>query len=63
VRIAVLNAVNSVKGHAVLYQALGDCALMYDSIARLVQAFTSGRVSPAYIHCIGHFDPVHTDII
>jgi hypothetical protein len=47
----------------VLYQALGDCALPYDSIARRVQAFTSERVSPAYVHCIGHFDPVHTDII
>jgi len=21
------------------------------------------EVSPAYVHCIGHFDPVHTDII
>jgi hypothetical protein len=47
----------------VLYEALGDCALPYDSIARQVQAFTSGRVSPAYVHCIGHFDPVHMDII
>ena len=46
-----------------LYQAMGDCALPYDSIARWVQAFASGRVSPVYVHCIGHFDHVHTDII
>jgi hypothetical protein len=35
----------------------------YDSIARRVQAFRSGRVSLAYMHCIGHFDPGHADII
>jgi len=51
----VLHAINSVEGHA--------CALLYDSIARWVQAFTSGRVSPAYVHCFGYFDPVHSDII
>jgi len=47
----------------VLYEVLGDCAIPYDSIAWRVQAFTSGRVSPAYMHCIGHFDPGQTDII
>lgn len=46
-----------------LYQVLGDGAMLYDSIARRVQAFRSGRVSPAYMQCLGHFDPGHTERI
>jgi hypothetical protein len=62
VRIAVLLGINVLEWHAVLHQALGDCALPYDTVARWVQAFRSRRVSTVDVHCSGHSVPIHTDM-
>lgn len=47
---------------AELHDAMCDCAILYQRVARCVQAFQSGRVLTAVIYYSGHFVSVHKDI-